>query len=212
MSAANKATRGRPLKSQEDNTAEKILLTARRLFVEKGFAATSISDIAKKAGINQSLIYHYFDNKLNLWKRVKGHVLSEYGKFQSFEVTAETSLHEFLVHIINQRANLYESNPDLARMMLWQRLEDSDRSLNGGTEASPELWKEMIITLQKQGKMRDDLDPDMIITVIVHAVTGIYLYPAPLFDKIDKRNYYIKMVINFLERGLSGSNPRIMIY
>ncbi len=212
MSAYKKATRGRPLKSQEDNTAEKILLTARALFVEKGFAATSISDIAKKAGINQSLIYHYFDNKQNLWKRAKSHVLSEYGKFQPFTVKAETSLHEFLVHIINQRADLYENNPDLARMMLWQRLEDPNQSLKGGNEASPDLWKEMIVTLQNQGKIRPDLDADMIITLIVNAVTGIYLYPTPLFDKVDKRSNYIKMVIDFLERSLSGSNPRIMIY
>ena len=212
MTTEKIASRGRPLKSHEDKAAKKILMTARSLFVEKGFAATSISDIAKKAGISQSLIYHHFDNKQNLWKLTKNHVLAEYGKFEPFMVKPETSLHEFVAHIINQRAALYENNPDLARMMLWQRLENSSQSLVGGNEASPDLWKEMIQVLQKHGKIRSDLDPDMIITLIINLVTGIYLYPTPLFEKLEKRNTYIKMVIDFLERGLSGSNPRIMIY
>ena len=40
-----------------------IINAARTCFVEKGFAGTSISAIAKKAQINQSLIDHHFGNK-----------------------------------------------------------------------------------------------------------------------------------------------------
>ena len=210
MSLERKITRGRPLKSEEDNTAEKILLAARSLFVEKGFAATSISDIAKKASINQSLIYHHFGSKQDLWKKIKEQVLTGYGQFQPFVLNAETTLQDFLAHIINQRANLYENNPDLARIMLWQRLEDSDQSLAGGTYASPDAWKDAIISLQKQGKLRADLDASMIIALVAHAVTGIYLYPSPLFQDADKRSLYIKTVFDFLERSLSVSNQKIL--
>ena len=212
MGLEKKAIRGRPLKSEEDNTAEKILLAARSLFVENGFSATSISEIAKKAGINQSLIYHHFNNKQDLWKKVKEHVLEGYGQFQPFVFKAETTLRDFLVHIVNQRANLYENNPDLARIMLWQRLEDSNQSLKGGTYASPDEWKEAITTLQQQGKMCANLDPDIIIALIVHAVTGIYLYPSPLFQDADKRSIYIKTVLDFLDRSLNVPNQKILVY
>ncbi|MBY0463300.1 MAG: TetR/AcrR family transcriptional regulator [Alphaproteobacteria bacterium] len=212
MSLEKKIIRGRPLKSEEDNTAEKILQAARSLFVEKGFSATSISDIAKKASINQSLIYHHFGNKQDLWKKVKEHVLKDSGQFHSFVLKTETTLQEFLGHIINQRTSLYENNPDLARMMLWQRLEDSDQSLKGGTSASPDEWKEMIVRLQEEGRIRSDLDPDMIIALIIHAVTGIYLYPSPLFNSMDKRKLYTKMVLDFLEQSLSAPDRKILVY
>ena len=40
-----------------------ILDTSLELFAEKGFHATSISQIAKKAKISKGLIYNYFESK-----------------------------------------------------------------------------------------------------------------------------------------------------
>jgi AcrR family transcriptional regulator len=54
-----------------DTTRKKILDAARKLFVKNGFAGTSISDIAGLAKINQSLIYHHFRDKQELWKGLK---------------------------------------------------------------------------------------------------------------------------------------------
>lgn len=45
------------------NTRERLLQAAVDLFFEKGYASTSIREIGTKAGITNSLIYHYFTNK-----------------------------------------------------------------------------------------------------------------------------------------------------
>ena len=45
------------------NTREKLLQGSIDLFYEKGYASTSIREIGAKAGIANSLIYHYFTNK-----------------------------------------------------------------------------------------------------------------------------------------------------
>jgi len=45
------------------NTRKKLLQAAVDLFYEKGYASTSIREIGAKAGITNSLIYHYFTNK-----------------------------------------------------------------------------------------------------------------------------------------------------
>ena len=42
---------------------ELIMETALELFAENGFHATSISQVAKKAGISKGLIYNYFESK-----------------------------------------------------------------------------------------------------------------------------------------------------
>lgn len=40
-----------------------IVAAAQALFIEKGFAETRISDIAKKLGLSQGVFYYYFDSK-----------------------------------------------------------------------------------------------------------------------------------------------------
>jgi AcrR family transcriptional regulator len=49
---------------------EKILLIARRMFVEHGFQAISMRAIADEAGSSKALIYHYFENKEKLFLAV----------------------------------------------------------------------------------------------------------------------------------------------
>lgn len=48
---------------------EQILEVAGRVFGEHGFAATSVADIAREAGISKPLIYNYFGSKEGLFER-----------------------------------------------------------------------------------------------------------------------------------------------
>mgnify|MGYP002789645991 CR=1 FL=1 len=61
-----------------DPTRAAIINAARHCFAQKGFAGSSISYIAKQAEINQSLIYHHFGNKRDLWIAVKVQILDDY--------------------------------------------------------------------------------------------------------------------------------------
>ena len=49
---------------------QEILETAMRLFQEKGYEKTSISDIAKAIGVAQGLCYRYFPSKEVLFDEV----------------------------------------------------------------------------------------------------------------------------------------------
>ena len=49
---------------------EEILDAALALFVEKGFAATRLDDVAERAGLSKAAIYLYFDDKTALFKGV----------------------------------------------------------------------------------------------------------------------------------------------
>ncbi|VBB46452.1 putative Transcriptional regulator, TetR family [uncultured Paludibacter sp.] len=56
----------------EIRNQRKILLmnAALKLFSEKGFTSTSISDIAKKAGVSKGLLYNYFESKDELVREI----------------------------------------------------------------------------------------------------------------------------------------------
>jgi TetR/AcrR family transcriptional regulator len=53
---------------KDNQSMESIILeTAERLFLEKGFAMTSTTEIAKEVGCNQALVHYYFRTKENLF-------------------------------------------------------------------------------------------------------------------------------------------------
>jgi AcrR family transcriptional regulator len=59
------------MKSKKENTTEHIILeTAENLFLEKGFALTSTTEIARIAGCNQALVHYYFRTKDRLFEAV----------------------------------------------------------------------------------------------------------------------------------------------
>jgi TetR/AcrR family transcriptional regulator, transcriptional repressor for nem operon len=49
-----------------DDTRERLVMTALRLFGEKGYESTSVSDILKAAGANSGSLYHFFPTKQDL--------------------------------------------------------------------------------------------------------------------------------------------------
>src|SRR5699024_12320402 len=59
--------RGRPRGSDAGRTRHHIIATARTMFSERGYAATSLRAIAGQAGVDASLISHYFGNKSGLF-------------------------------------------------------------------------------------------------------------------------------------------------
>jgi len=49
---------------------EEITAAALELFVERGYAATRLEDVAARAGVSKGTVYLYFDNKEELFKAV----------------------------------------------------------------------------------------------------------------------------------------------
>jgi len=58
--------RGRPADLASGELQETLLDVAERLFSEKGFAATSVRELADTAGVNPALVHYYFGSKKKL--------------------------------------------------------------------------------------------------------------------------------------------------
>lgn len=57
-----------PRKRRKDDRPSELTAAALGLFVEKGFAATRLEDIAARAGVSKGTLYLYFDSKEALFK------------------------------------------------------------------------------------------------------------------------------------------------
>ncbi|MDD5016295.1 MAG: TetR/AcrR family transcriptional regulator [Atribacterota bacterium] len=109
-----------------------IIKNAKKLFLRNGFECTSMSNIADACGINKSLIYHHNKNKEELWKTIKEDMFNRYQQLSDRELDYEDmSLYELLENIVNFRFNFYFDNPEIIRLMCWQRLEENPDKISG---------------------------------------------------------------------------------
>lgn len=56
--------------AQGADTRQELVNAALHLFAEKGYDGASIRDIARRAGVTEALVYHYFRSKEHLFEEV----------------------------------------------------------------------------------------------------------------------------------------------
>ncbi|MBI1394949.1 MAG: TetR family transcriptional regulator [Betaproteobacteria bacterium] len=69
MSKASAPTTARWTRRKDARPAE-LLAAALDIFVEKGYAATRLDDVARRAGVSKGTLYLYYDGKESLFKAV----------------------------------------------------------------------------------------------------------------------------------------------
>lgn len=186
-------------------TYHKILQAAQQIFVKKGFAGATISEIAKTADIHQSLIYHHFGNKAGLWKSVKISYLFCNTSFEGNKLEALETLEEFLNLVVTPRFKVLAENPDMLRILNWQKLEENPEITYANTPSSSHQWSKILRNLQSKKEVRSDLDPDLLPLFITSAIAGVFNEPATQHLKIPlKKLYenYHKMLIDCLRSAL----------
>jgi len=77
MSAISASRPGRKKSDPNRAPSDEVLLEAAgEVFAERGLEGARVDDIARRAGVNKQLVYHYFENKDGLYAAVLEHVYS----------------------------------------------------------------------------------------------------------------------------------------
>jgi len=66
----NKTVKNPPRRRRKEARPGELLAAALELFVERGFAATRLDDVAAQAGVSKGTLYLYFNSKEELFKAV----------------------------------------------------------------------------------------------------------------------------------------------
>lgn len=178
-------------------TKKLILDAASNLFIKKGFEGVSISEIAKKAGTNSSLIYHYFESKEELWKSVKDDFVNAFIDKENLKFDSSKGLENIIKQIVQTRVSFYEKHPEVMRMIGWQRLETSKNKLVGGSPFSPDQWKKCFMELQALGEIRKEIDVDMMILFVSSLISGMFTEDYLSLLKFEKKKTeYLSTIIN----------------
>lgn len=186
---------------KKETTKQKILSAARKLFVSHGFAGTSIGNIAKLAAVNHSLIFHHFKNKEQLWVTVKQSIVSEANRLNSTLPDTQLPFQSFLKELFQRNLAFYRDNPDIVRMIGWQRLEAKKNHRIGLTHsADMQHWLQAFEHYQKQGDIPLSYKPEWMVTMILSIISSAAFDPNVFIEETQAMNDYIDFCIEQLSR------------
>lgn len=101
------------------NTEEKIKEAARKVFLEKGFAATRTRDIAEESGINLALLNYYFRSKEKLFNIIMFETMQTFFKSVSHIYNNEqTDLFEKIELLVNHYIDMMMKDPNIPIFLL----------------------------------------------------------------------------------------------
>lgn len=159
--------------STSDGTKELLVKAAKRLFSERGFAGTTVREIADAAGVNLSLVSYHFTGKEGLYR----HCIEQFGKarLSSAErlLQSPRSREDFLVRLemfLQEMLAGLLAEPELTRMVLQECEREepliADIFRDTLSKVFQMLW-DFIKVSQKQGIVDKSLDPMVVAGLIV---------------------------------------------
>jgi AcrR family transcriptional regulator len=93
---------------------QKIKEAARKIFQEKGFAATKTRDIAEAAGINLALLNYYFRSKQKLYNIIMTESIQFFfGNLVSILNDEKTTIRQKLDLFVEKEISIISQNPDI---------------------------------------------------------------------------------------------------
>ncbi len=189
-------------KARAEATRAKILKYAREMFVDKGFAGTSMGKIAAAAGVPHSLVFHHFKNKQNLWIEVKlsiAQIVEKGCEKSSVLPSCDRPLREFLGNLIRQSLSFYRDNPDIVRMISWQRLEYEQQQTPGiSLSRESQAWIKAFQHYQEQGEINPNLKPEFVMTLILSIVSSAAMDPNVFIKEPKDEKAYILFCVDGL--------------
>lgn len=103
----------------------RIIAAAQRLFIEKGYAETSMSDIAAEAGINRSALHYYFRTKEKMFQAVFGDIIASVVPAVHDVIVSDLPFPERIERIVDMYMGIFIANPGLPSFILKEIARDS---------------------------------------------------------------------------------------
>lgn len=171
--------------TDEISMEQLILQCAEKLFLEKGFDATSTTQIAREAGCNQALVHYYFRTKDNLFNTIFE------SKFRTFfqNVFDTTQLKNLtftdkLKHMSETHFDLLWQNPQMPKLLINElsRKKDNINDLRERLHAVPEelftlMNKELAAEIEA-GRIKNVSFMDILVTIISLNASLFILMPV----------------------------------
>lgn len=143
--------------TSDHSTEEKIKMAARKMFTQKGFAATRTRDIAEEAGINLALLNYYFRSKEKLFDLIMLENMQQFAMGMKGVLNDETStLQEKFEQFVGNYIDMLTLHPDLPLFILHEIKANPDKFVERvGIQKvifGTHFYKQLIAAIGKKGQ------------------------------------------------------------
>ncbi|AJC17614.1 MULTISPECIES: TetR/AcrR family transcriptional regulator [Pandoraea] len=159
------------IKRDPERTRQRILAAAIEEFAERGSSGARVDSIARRADINERMLYYYFGNKDQLYLAVLEEVYGEFNRAEhalKLDLLAPLDAVAELAHFV---WDYYADHPELIQLINNENLHEA-KSMRQSTEirqqVSPivELLAQTLKRGQASGEIRQGVDPvDLYVTI-----------------------------------------------
>jgi TetR/AcrR family transcriptional regulator len=161
----------RPQTRDPELTRVRILDAAEALFVEQGYSAVKLSELARSAEVTKSLIHHHFGSKEQLWEAVKNRAFERYftAQMAMLEEAGEPDA-ALLRSSVEAYFHFLRDNPGVVRLFAWTHLEGDSHcgELDNQLVGAGAEW---VRQAQMRGLLREDINPTHVIAMFVMTCT-----------------------------------------
>ncbi|CDA83697.1 uncharacterized protein BN772_02167 [Bacteroides sp. CAG:754] len=144
--------------TEYNDLERQIIETAQQLFIEKGFAGTSMSDIAATVGINRPTLHYYFRTKDKMFKAVFGSiVISLMPKIHDI-IKLDIPFVDRMGMVLDEYIELFTKEPYLPKFICGEIQRDVNHLLEVAKElqfeATLSLVKDTLLAEMEAGKIK----------------------------------------------------------
>lgn len=171
--------------SKADVSRERVLNAAAKLFAERGYAGTTMREVAKRVGLQAASLYYHYRSKEDLIEAVLAPGINAVAQSvrdalvllppdATARARIETAIVAHLTCVIT-----YGDYALASRRVLGQVPVHVRRRLVVLRDSYSDLWLELLETARSSGELRDDVDLHLARTFILGALNSVLDWYRP---------------------------------
>lgn len=166
---------------EDEQTPERLLDAARKVFAKYGYDGASLDQVANAAGMTKGAVYHHFDSKADLfWALAETRLSGQLNIAKNAETADQTWTAPTLERVLGTVLETSKKEQDWARLHyeILSRTRDPDARKHFLKQESFILGRltEMVGAAQDRGDARSDVAPQAIALVIAAVAERLMQY------------------------------------
>lgn len=203
--------------SKSEARRDQIQRAAEKVFARSGFQDSTISDIAKEAGLSDATIYEYFASKEELLFSIPGELTLEEKEFLEFHLAHVRGAGNKLRSLIYHYLWFWQSHPDyasVAMLILKQNRKFVDteayRIIQETYRMIPDIIRDGIASGEFDPSIRIGVATSMVLGAIEHIVVHRLLHGKP-DDLLDYVDYLTDTVLRGIQKQDSAKDVTVHV-
>ena len=163
------------------NRDANVMAAAVEVMSERGYAATTIQEVADRVGVLKGSLYHYFSSKEELLFRILEESHQQNAEIVASVKASKSSAIEELLEYLRQSAAWHLANVERANIFFTE-----SRHLTGArrdkarqdSRAYVHYIQELLEKARADGDVRDDIDVRLVTRFVLGALNSVRSWPA----------------------------------